>query len=66
MDALEGYTLEQPQAFGIVGVVGKVWILGISLLTKGQANRSFMGLVVIIEEDMKNVMSVAREACVKF
>ena len=49
---LLGYTLEQPQAVGIIGIVGIVAILGIvgiSLLTKGHAINSFMGLVVIIE-----------------
>ena len=38
-----GYTLEQPQAVGIVGIVG------ISLLTKGPAMESCMGLVMIFE-----------------
>ena len=44
-----GYTLEQPQAAGIVGIVWIVGIVGISLLTKVPTIRSFMGLIVIIE-----------------
>ena len=53
-----GYTLEQPQAVeidgivgmvGIVGLVGIVRVVGISLSTKRSAIRSFMWLVVIIE-----------------
>ena len=47
-----GYTFKQPQAIGIfwiVGMVGIVGRVGISLLTKGPAIRSVMGHVVIIE-----------------
>ena len=47
-----GYTLEPAQAVGIVEIVWMVGIFGlvvIRLLTKGQAIRSFIVLVVIIE-----------------
>ena len=53
-----GYTLEQPQAVGIVGVVGMVGIVrvvGINLITI----RSFMGLVVIIE-----AQDILRKSCI--
>ena len=46
------YTLELAQLVGIVEIVGMVGIFGlvvIRLLTKGQAIRSFIVLVVIIE-----------------
>ena len=51
--------MEQPQAVGIVGIARIVGIVGIRLLTKGPAIKSFMGLVVIIEaHDVLRTVSI--------